>query len=60
MAQSLTHVSYWNNGWKKISVEEASKMFPYGAEAGSHLFMCELCGHYVTLTKRGIYIPYFK
>lgn len=57
----LTHVCIWKErSWKKISVNEASKMFPYGVSANSGIFMCELCGQYVTLTQSGVYVSYFK
>ena len=58
---SLTHVRMWSgHGWKKVTVSEAAKKFPYGISARSGLFMCDLCGQYVTLTIGGIRDPYFK
>ena len=58
---ALTHVCIWKEGsWKKININEASRLFPYGVSANSGILMCELCGQYVTLTKRGIYSSYFK
>lgn len=49
---SLTHVCMWSdNGWKRITAEEAARLHPGGTvSAHSGLFMCELCGQYVTLT----------
>lgn len=50
----LTHVCEWNceeNCWKRITSEEAVKKYPYGARVHSGLFMCEVCNHYVTLTR---------
>ena len=49
---SLTHVCMWSdNGWKRITAEQAARLHPSGTvSAHSGLFMCELCGQYVTLT----------
>lgn len=59
---SLTHVCMWSdNGWQRISAEEAAKLHPGGTvSAGSGLFMCELCNQYVTLTDGDIRTRYFK
>lgn len=59
----LTHVCVWDkNGWKKITVNQAVKMTRGygGVSASSGLFMCELCGQYVSLTSGNIRNPYFK
>lgn len=59
----LTHVCVWDkNGWKKITVNQAVKMTRGygGVSASSGLFMCELCGQYVSLTSGNIRSPYFK
>ena len=59
----LTHVCVWDkNGWKKITVNQAVKMTNGygGVSASSGLFMCELCGQYVSLTSGYIRDPYFK
>ena len=59
---SLSHVCMWsNNGWKPVSAAEAARLHPGGTvSAHSGLFMCELCGQYVTLTD-GLYrVRYFK
>lgn len=59
---SLTHVCMWSDkGWKRISAEQAAKLHPGGTvSARSGLFMCELCGQYVTLTDGDIRTRYFK
>ena len=59
---SLTHVCMWSdNGWKRITAEEASRLHPGGTvSACSGLFMCELCGQYVILTDGGLKVRYFK
>ncbi|WP_302999214.1 hypothetical protein [Thomasclavelia spiroformis] len=59
----LTHVCIWDKkGWKKITVNQAVKMTHGfgGVSASSGLFMCELCGQYVSLTSGNIRDPYFK
>ena len=39
------------NGWKRVTAEQAAKLHQGGTvSAHSGLFMCELCGQYVTLT----------
>lgn len=59
---SLTHVCIWsNNHWQPITAEQAARLHPGGTvSAHSGLFMCELCGQYVTLTDGDIRIRYFK
>lgn len=59
---SLTHVCMWSdNAWKQISAEEAAKMHPGGTVSACRgLFMCELCGQYVTLTDGKTKKRYFK
>lgn len=59
---SLTHVCMWqDNGWKRITAEQAARLHPGGTvSAHSGLFMCELCGQYVILTDGDIRIRYFK
>lgn len=47
---SLTHVSIRDEelGWRHITVEEASDLFPrQTVSASDRVFMCELCGQYV-------------
>lgn len=59
---SLTHVCMWSDhGWKRITAEQAARLHPGGTvPARSGLFMCELCGQYVTLTDGDINVRYFK
>lgn len=59
---SLTHVCMWSdNGWKRITAEQAARLHPGGTvSAHSGLFMCELCGQYVILTDGDIRVRYFK
>ena len=49
---SLTHVCMWSaNGWKRVTAEEAARLHPGGSvSAHSGLFICELCGQYVSFT----------
>ena len=58
---SLTHVCMWSdNGWKRITAEQAARLHPGGTvSAHSGLFMCELCGQYVGLSNGKIYTRYF-
>lgn len=50
-----------DNNWKPITAEQAAKLHPGGTvSAQSGLFMCELCGQYVTLTDGDIRGRYFK
>lgn len=60
--ESLTHVCMWTrNGWKRITAEEAELLFPKGTvSADSGLFMCELCGQFVSLTDGDVRKRYFK
>ena len=59
---SLTHVCMWSdNGWKRITAEQAARLHPGGTvSAHSGLFMCELCGQYVILTDGDFRRRYFK
>ncbi|MDD4760933.1 MAG: hypothetical protein PHU66_09015 [Bacteroidaceae bacterium] len=59
---SLTHVCMWSdNGWKRITAEQAARLHPGGTvSAHSGLFMCELCGQYVILTDGDIIRRYFE
>lgn len=59
---SLTHVCMWSdNGWKRITAEQASKLHPGGrVSAHSGLFMCELCGQYVSLTDGAVQTRHFR
>lgn len=59
---SLTHVCMWSgNGWMRITAEEAAKLHPGGkVSAHSGLFMCELCGQYVSLTDGEVQTRHFR
>lgn len=58
---ALTHVCMWSEkGWKRITAEAASRIYPYGTSAHSGLFMCELCGQYVTLTHGTVQSDHFR
>ena len=50
-----------NKGWERITAAEAAKLHPIGGvSANSGLFMCELCGQYVSLTNGSCRDRYFK
>ena len=59
---SLTHVCMWSdNNWKHITAEEAAQLHPGGTvSANSGLFMCELCGQYVTLVDGDRMVRHFR
>lgn len=59
---SLNHVCMWSeHGWVRVTAEEAAAKHPGGTvSAHSGLFMCELCGQYVTLTDGYVRDRYFK
>lgn len=59
---SLNHVCMWSeSGWKRVTAEEAAELHPGGTvSAHSGLFMCDLCGQYVTLTDGFYRDRYFK
>ena len=59
---SLTHVCMWSeNGWKPITAAKAASIHPGGTvSAHSGLFMCELCGQYVTLTNGSYNARHFR
>lgn len=49
------------DGWKRITAEEAALLHPGGTvSAHSGLFMCELCGQYVSLTDGTIRTRHFR
>lgn len=58
----LTHVCVWDSkiGYRRITVEEACKMYPYGASARSGHFVCELCAQNVLLTAPGMNVQHFR
>lgn len=50
-----------DNGWKRITAEQAAKLHPGGTvSAHSGLFMCELCGQYVSLTDGTVQTRHFR
>ena len=59
---SLTHVCMWSDhSWIPITAGDAASLHPGGTvSAHSGLFMCDLCGQYVTLTDGQIYTRYFR
>lgn len=58
---ALNHVlMICDKGWKKVSVEEASKIYHDTVSASSGVFMCDLCGQPVTFTKGEKNARYFR
>ena len=59
---SLNHVCMWQeNHWVRITASEAARIHPGGTvSARSGLFMCELCGQFVTLTDAGAMVRHFR
>ena len=60
---SLNHVSIRDKeyGWVHITPEDASRLFPNETVSSSdHVFICELCGQYVTFTGNGFYARHFR
>ena len=61
MSAALTHVCMWkDNNWKRISAEEAKKIYPRGRSARYETFICELCNQYVVLVNGRIQKPHFR
>ena len=58
----LTHVCIWetNNGFRRITAEDASLLYPYGVSARSGHFVCELCAQNVTFTAPGAKTRHFR
>lgn len=58
----LTHVCVWDSktGYRRVTVEEACEMYPYGASARSGHFVCELCAQNVLLTAPGMNVQHFR
>ena len=49
------------NGWRQITAEQAARLHPGGTvSAHSGLFMCELCGQYVSLTDGPVQTRHFR
>lgn len=59
---TLTHVCMWSeHGWKRITAKKAARLHSGGTvSAHSGLFMCELCGQYVTFTDGKIRARHFR
>ena len=57
---SLTHVCMWSkNGWKRVTAEQVAKL--HGTvPANKGLFMCELCGQYVSFIDGEIQTRHFR
>ena len=58
----LTHVCVWDStiGYRRITVEEASTLYPYGVSASSGHFVCELCAQNVLFTAPGLNVRHFR
>lgn len=58
----LTHVCVWDPeiGYRRVSIEEACELHPYGASASSGCFVCELCAQNVLLTAPGVNSQHFR
>ena len=52
----LSHVCVWDSqiGYRRITIEEACRSFPYEVSARSGHFVCELCAQNVGLSKARI------
>lgn len=59
---SLTHVCVWDDktGYRRITIDEACKLYPYGVSARSETFVCELCGQTVCLSSPGCNARHFR
>lgn len=59
---TLNHVMKKTSaGWQPTTIAEAEKEYPdCSVSARQHVFMCSLCGQYVTLTYGRKYVRYFK
>lgn len=59
---SLTHVCVWSkNGWERITPEEVAREHSRGGvSARSGIFMCSLCGQYVTFFNGRVQAPHFR
>lgn len=49
----LTHVCVWDSkiGYRRVTVEESSKLYPYEVPANRSHFVCELCAQNVGFSK---------
>ena len=58
---ALNHVlMICDKGWKKVTVEEAGRIYHDTVSANSGVFMCDLCGQPVTFTKGEKNARYFR
>ena len=58
---ALNHVlMICEKGWKKVTVEEAGRIYHDTVSASSGVFMCDLCGQPVTFTKGEKNARYFR
>ena len=58
---ALTHVCTWQDSeWKRITPQEAARLYPQGVKAIERIFWCELCDQYVLLTKHGRQAVHFR
>ena len=58
---ALTHVCKWTGKkWERISADDAVKLYPYGTSVYRGLFMCELCGQYVSLISGTVQRSHFR
>ena len=59
---SLTHVCVWDPkiGYRRVSIDEACALHPYGVSARSGYFVCELCAQNVLLTAPGANVQHFR
>ena len=59
---SLTHVCIWDPqvGYRRVTLNEARHLHPYGASAKSGHFVCELCAQNVLLTSPGVNAQHFR
>ena len=58
---ALNHVlMICDKGWKKVTVEEAGRIYHDTVSASSGIFMCDLCGQPVTFTKGEKNARYFR
>ena len=59
---TLSHVCIWSGkGWTHITADQAAELHPGGSVSSySGLFMCELCGQYVSFHQGGYQSPHFR
>lgn len=58
---TLNHVSMWtDNGFQPTTPYQAAQIHPYGASSRSGLFVCRLCGQYVSFVQNSYNTHFFK